>query len=93
VEIWKLKTSEFIHKLEDLLSRRRDARGIRTLVERVHDDVGGALLRVAEHVLKTFGHGTITGLMYSTVVFGVKAGKYVATSIGPGGKLDEERRQ
>jgi hypothetical protein len=92
VDVWEVKGNEFIHKLQDLFSRRwwngwRD----RTLVECIQNDVNRRLSVEAEHFFKAFNHCPITRFPYSTIVGRMKSGEYVTTGIGARRKLDEQR--
>ena len=49
--------------------------------------------REGEHFFETIYHRAITGLLDSTVVRRIKAGKYVATRTRASRELDEQRRK
>ena len=91
VDIWEPKTNKFLHKVEDLFSRRWNRRRNRALVERVQDDVSWPLRLNGKHIFETFYHGPITGFPFSMIVLRIESGECVATEIGPRRKLGKER--
>jgi hypothetical protein len=91
VEIRKAEVNKLVHKVEDLFSWRWNRRPDRTLIEGIHDDVSGSLCLEGEHFFEAFYHSPITGLLYSTAMFKIESGEYIATGIGPSRKLDKER--
>jgi hypothetical protein len=91
VDIREVEADKFIHKVEDLFSRRWNRRRDRTFVERIHDDISRSLCLEGEHFFETFYHSSIGRFPHPAVVFRIESGEYIATRIGPSRKLDKER--
>jgi len=88
-----VKPNQFVHKLKHLFSWRGNARGDRTFINRIHDDVTRDLPLKCEHLFEAFYHSPITGFVYTTIVGRIQSGEYIAVGIGPSRKLDEEGRK
>ena len=93
VQIRKVETNQFIDKLKDLFPGRWNARVVGALVESVQNDVSRTLRRESEHCFETFCHSVVTGLLNTTVMVRIEAGKCIATRIRASRKLNEERRE
>ena len=82
--------SEFLDKREDLFTRRRNSRQVRTLIESIQDKVNWTLVEYREHVPKALHHHTDSGLRFAIIVRQIKPGKDVATMIRLSRELDEK---
>ena len=74
-----------LQKVDDLRAGGWNLIGIGTFIQRVQNDVDGALVRLFEHRFKTCNH--IIGARCRSAIIVVKKGEYVAISVGTSGEL------
>src|SRR6266404_220436 len=91
VKTRQAKVHEQLDKGKELFTRRWDSGPVRTLVERVQDNINGRQIWDCEHVNETLYHCTIAGLLCTIFMNRIKRGKDVATRTRLRRKLDEER--
>jgi hypothetical protein len=65
VKVWKAK-------IDKLLQELKDAGRVRRLIEGVHDEVDGTLIRKCEHLFQAFCQDAVTGSFPSTIVNRIK---------------------
>jgi hypothetical protein len=64
-----------------------------TLVKSVHDNVNWVLTREGQYFFQALYQGTITGLSRTLVVFQIKSGDCIKTTIGLTSELEENRKE
>src|SRR6266404_4143461 len=91
VKTRQAKVNERLDKGKDLFTRRWNSGPVRTLVERVKNNISGRQIWNREHIDETLYHCLIAGLLCAIFMSSVKGGKDFATRTRLRRKLDEER--
>ena len=80
-----------VQEVKDSRAGRWDFIGIGAFIQRVQDDVNGALVRLFEHLIKTSNHLNGARCRSTTIVVNVR--EYVAISVGTSGELCKKGRK
>jgi hypothetical protein len=92
MKMWKAKIDEFLNKPENPFAGRWNSRGIRALIDGVHDKVYRKLTGKCDHFLQAFYQDTIAGLLLAIFIDGVKPRQNIATRTGSARELREKGR-
>jgi hypothetical protein len=68
VKSLEVKVDEFLHKLEDLITRRWDPGRSRTFIKRVQDNENWTLSQQSQHFFETFLQSVVTRLLSTIIV-------------------------
>ena len=89
----QVEVDEFLHELEDLITRRWDLRRVGTLIERIQYNENWALAWQYEHLFQAVLQGVVTWLSRAFAVSLINAMEDVAVRTRVGRKLSYERVQ
>ena len=90
MKIWEGKFYEILHEIEDDFSWGWHPKSVRTFVERVHNDIGWAVVGQRKCLLEALYQDVIRRLVSAVVVSHVNAMEYIAAEIGTSRKLRKE---
>ena len=93
MKIWEGEFDKLLHEIEDQFSRRWHPKSVRTLVERVDNDVDRVVIGIYECLLQVLHQHVISGLVSTVVVSQIYVVEYIATDIEASGELGKERKQ
>ena len=93
VKFLQAKVDEFLHKLEDLITRRWKPGRVWTFVERIQDNENRTLSQQSQHLFQTFLQSVVTGLVSAIFVCRVNAIENVTARTRGSRKLGYEREQ
>jgi len=93
VKFLQVKVDEFLHELEDLITRGWNPGRVWTFVERIQDNENWALSRQSQHLFETFLQSVITRLSSSILVCLVDAVENVTAGTRVSRKLGYEGKQ
>ena len=88
--MWKGKIDKLLHEIENNFPRRWHPKTVRAFVQRVHNNIDGAVIGQCKHLLEALYQYVISGFVCAVVVSQIYAVKYIAAKIGPSTELGKK---